>query len=160
VEEEGRIKPIARCSSRNIQRDSSLKEESKYVVPMGGEAPSSNSIFRSCLRCGASISALLLLKTSVNSWYSGGIPEISEGSEMVEAEWRSLSLGRICRLNRTEPWRQQANVKAGALIIVMGGALHWEKLGGESDGVGSAEGGKSGGCGVELGGAWMFHPGE
>jgi hypothetical protein len=42
----------------------------------------------------------------------------------------------------------------------MGGALHWEKLGGELDGVGSAGGGKSEGCGVELGGAWMFCSGE
>jgi hypothetical protein len=31
----------------------------------------------------------------------------------------------------------------GALIIVMGRALHWEKLGGDSDGIGSAAGGKS-----------------
>jgi hypothetical protein len=42
----------------------------------------------------------------------------------------------------------------------MGRALRWEKLGGGSDGVGSASGGKSGGCRVELGGAWMFCQGE
>ena len=59
-----------------------------------------------------------------------------------------------------EPSRRQANAKAGALIIVMGGALHWEKLGGVLDGVGVAEGGKSGGCGDELGGAEMFCPDE
>ena len=59
-----------------------------------------------------------------------------------------------------EPSRRQANAKAGALIIVMGGALHWEKLGGVSDGIGVAEGGKSGGCGDELGGAEVFCPDE
>ena len=46
----------------------------------------------------------------------------------------------------------------GTLIIIMGGALHWEKLGGVLDGVRVAEGGKSGGCGDELGGAGMFCP--
>ena len=44
------------------------------------------------------------------------------------------------------------------MIIVMGRALHWEKLGGVSDGVGVAKGGKSGGCRDELGGAGMFCP--
>ena len=56
--------------------------------------------------------------------------------------------------------RRQADAKAGALIIVMGRALHWEKLGGVSDGIGVAEGGKSRGCGDELGGAEMFCPDE
>ena len=56
--------------------------------------------------------------------------------------------------------RRQADAKAGALIIVMGRALHWEKLGGVSDGIGVAEGGKSGGCGDELRGAEMFCPDE
>ena len=46
------------------------------------------------------------------------------------------------------------------LIIVMGGALRWEKLGGVLDGVGVAEGGKCRGCGDELGGADMFCPDE
>ena len=38
----------------------------------------------------------------------------------------------------------------------MGGALHWEKLGGVSDGIGVAEGGKSGGCEDEFQDAEMF----
>ena len=59
-----------------------------------------------------------------------------------------------------EPSRRQANAKAGALIIVMGRALCWEKLGGVSDGIGVAEGGKSRGCGDELGGAEVFCPDE
>ena len=42
----------------------------------------------------------------------------------------------------------------------MGGALRWEKLCGVSDGIGVAEGGKSGGCGDELGSAEMFCPDE
>ena len=42
----------------------------------------------------------------------------------------------------------------------MGGALRWEKLCGVSDGIGVAEGGKSGGCGDELGGAEVFCPDE
>ena len=57
-----------------------------------------------------------------------------------------------------EPSRRQANAKAGALIIVMGGALRWEKLGGVSGGIGVAEGGKSRGYRDELGGAEMFCP--
>ena len=59
------MKPIARCSSKNVWRDSSSEGEREYGVPRGGEAPSSSSIFRLCLQCGASIDALLLLKTSV-----------------------------------------------------------------------------------------------
>ena len=42
----------------------------------------------------------------------------------------------------------------------MGGTLRWEKLGGVSDGIGVAEGGKSGGCRDELRVAEMFCPGE
>ena len=38
--------------------------------------------------------------------------------------------------------------------------MRWEKLGGVSDGIGVAEGGKSGGCRDEPGGAEMFCPGE
>ena len=44
------------------------KLRSQKVVPIGGEASSSRSIFGSCSRCGASVSALLLLKTSAKSW--------------------------------------------------------------------------------------------
>ena len=53
-----------------------------------------------------------------------------------------------------EPWRWQANAKAGALIIVMGRALSWEKLGGVSDNVGVAKGDKSRGCRDELKGTF------
>ena len=61
------MEPITRCSSKNIQRDSSLEGEREYVVLRGGEAPSSSSIFRLCSRCRASIDALLLLKTLAKS---------------------------------------------------------------------------------------------
>ena len=61
------MKLIARCSSRNVRRDSSSKGEREYIVLRGGEAPSSSSIFRLCLQCGASVDTLLLLKTLVKS---------------------------------------------------------------------------------------------
>ena len=57
------------------------------MVPRGGEVPSSRSILRSNLQCGASLVALALLNMSAKSWYSSGIPERSGGgSDEVEAE--------------------------------------------------------------------------
>ena len=47
-------------------------------------------------------------------------------------------------------------MKAGALMIVMGGALHWEKLSGVLDSVGVTEGDKSRGAKMKLGGAGIF----
>ena len=88
------MKPITRCSSKNIWRDSSSEGEREYVVLRGGEAPSSSLIFRLCSQCGASIDALLLLKTSAKLWYSGGTLERSANTDVVEAEWRSLFFGQ------------------------------------------------------------------
>ena len=69
------------------------------MQPNGEEVPSSKLIFRSCSRWGASCEALLLLKTFAMSWYSGGTPERSAGSEVVDVERRVVSLGWRCKLN-------------------------------------------------------------
>src|SRR6266705_6770654 len=79
-EDEGQMKPEAKCSSRNVRRASSSNGEREYKVPNGGWVPSLSSIFRSYSRCGARVLALLLLKMSENSWYSCGTAERSMGS--------------------------------------------------------------------------------
>jgi len=71
---EEQMKPNARCLSMNSRRVQSSDGEREYVRPSGGWAPSSSSIFRSTGQCGAKVSALDLLKTSVKSWYSSGTP--------------------------------------------------------------------------------------
>src|SRR6266571_3237058 len=75
VEEDGWMKPNAKCSSRNVWRASSSIGDREYRVPNGGCLASSSSIFRSYSRCGARVLALLLLNTSANSWYAVGTAE-------------------------------------------------------------------------------------
>ena len=83
AEEEGQMKPEAKCSSRNLHRASNSEVEREYRFPRGGWVPSSSSILRSYSWCGARVLALLLLNTSANLWYEGGMAERSTGSEVV-----------------------------------------------------------------------------
>ena len=100
------------------------------MVPRGGEVPSSRSILRSNLQCGASLVALALLNTSAKSWYSSGIPERSGGgSDEVEAEqsfattsdWRYM-------VNCTKPLNLQACVYVAALMKEIGGGVEIGEL--------------------------------
>src|SRR6266700_462886 len=75
AEEDGRMKPNAKCSSKNVRRASSSIGDREYRVPNGGCLPSSSSIFRSYSRCSTRVLALLLLNTSANSWYAIGTAE-------------------------------------------------------------------------------------
>ena len=56
----------------NIQSAPNSVWDREYTVPSGGLAPSSKSMWRSYSRCGASVVALALLKTSAKAWYSWG----------------------------------------------------------------------------------------
>src|SRR6266581_2352901 len=77
VEEDGWMKPDAKCSSKNVQRASSSIEDREYKVPNGGCMPSSSLIFRSYSQCGTRVLALLLLNTLANLWYAVGTVERS-----------------------------------------------------------------------------------
>src|SRR6266581_7910789 len=70
VEEDGRMKPNAKCLSKNVQRASSSIGDREYRVPNRGCLPSSSLIFRSYSWCGTRVLALLLLNTLANSWYT------------------------------------------------------------------------------------------
>jgi hypothetical protein len=123
------MKPEARCSSKNAWRASSSMGEREYIVPSGGDVPSSKSIFRSYSWWGATVKALLWLNTSANSWYSCGTPERSAGSEWVEAVHSSLSRGRELRLKETEPSSRQAFANAAWLTNSMEGAWQLDAIG-------------------------------
>ena len=58
------MKPFVRCLLRKPQGTSHLKGDREYNLPIGGSAPSSNSIFRSKGLCGARVEAFFLLNTS------------------------------------------------------------------------------------------------
>src|SRR6266581_3025522 len=98
VEEDGRMKPDAKCSSKNVRRASSSIRDREYRVPNGGCLPSSSSIFRSYSWCGARVLALLLLNTSANSWYAIGMAERLTASGSTEVEWSSLVWRGVLRL--------------------------------------------------------------
>src|SRR6266581_869765 len=80
AEEDGWMKPNAKCLSKNVRRASSSIGDREYRVPNRGCLPSSSSIFRSYSRCGARVLALLLLNTSANLWYAIGTAERSTAS--------------------------------------------------------------------------------
>ena len=95
------------------------------MVPRGGEVPSSRSILRSNLRCGASLVALALLNTSAKSWYSSGIPERSGGGlDEVEVEQSfTESSDQRYMVNCTKPSNLQACVYVAALMKEIGGRV-------------------------------------
>ena len=100
------------------------------MVPREGEVPSSRSILRSNLQCGASLVALALLNMSAKSWHSSSIPERSGGgSDEVEAE-RSFTESSDWRymVNCTEPSNLQVHVYVGALMKEIGGRVENGKL--------------------------------
>ena len=60
-----RMNPFPRFSSMNSRRVSSSEGEREYITEIGGgEVPSSRLILRSYGRCGGSLLASALLKTS------------------------------------------------------------------------------------------------
>ena len=56
----------------NVQSAPNSVWDREYTVPSGGLAPSSRSMQRLYSRCGASVVALALLKTSAKLWYAAG----------------------------------------------------------------------------------------
>ena len=100
------------------------------MVPRGGEVPSSRSILRSNLQCGASLVAMALLNTSAKSWYSSSIPERSGGgSDEVEAEQSfTKSSDQRYMVNCTEPSNLQAHVYMVVLMKEIGGGVENGKL--------------------------------
>ena len=100
------------------------------MVPRGGEVPSSRSILRSNLQCGASLVALALLNTSTKLWYSSGIPERSGGgSDEVEAEQSFTETSdRRYMVNCTKPLNLQVRVYTMALMKEIGGGVEIGKL--------------------------------
>ena len=63
------MKPMLRFSSMNFLRASCLDAEREYIGPTGGWVPSSRFIWRLQGQWGVRTSALVLFKTSANSWY-------------------------------------------------------------------------------------------
>jgi len=74
------MKPLRRFSVTNSSSALCSASEREYIGPNGGTLPSSSSILWSKERCGGSERDLDSLKTSANSWYSGGSLVRSEGS--------------------------------------------------------------------------------
>src|SRR5207245_4741571 len=96
----------------------------EYTVPSGGLAPSSNSIRRSYLRCGASVVALALLKTSAKLWYWEGTPDrLGESvGGAVEAERSFASSGRMYSVKFVYPESLQARATAAVPMSETSGA--------------------------------------
>ena len=126
------------------------------MVPRGGEVPSSRSILRSNLQCGACLVALALLNMSAKLWYSSGIPERSGGGlDEVEAEQSFTETSdQRYMVNCTKPLNLQACVYTIALMKEIGGGVEIGELeivglssgmiGGEVTGVGLSEEGTRG----------------
>ena len=84
------MKPVLRFFSMNFFRASCSDAKREYIGPTRGWAPSSRLILRLYRQWRVRTSALVLLKTSVNSWYSEGILERSEASaSFVKLAWMS-----------------------------------------------------------------------
>src|ERR1700683_3753120 len=86
---EGRMKPVAMCSSMKSRRAVSSVCNKEYICLSGGVEPSSRLILRSYGWCGARVSALALSKTSAKSWYSSRTEERSTGGESDLEEARA-----------------------------------------------------------------------
>ena len=72
-------------------------------------------ILRSYGRCSGRMSALVLLKTSANSWYSGGTPERSGGVPETDVARPRTDVADRLRVKLSEPGSLQARAKAAAL---------------------------------------------
>ena len=102
----------------NFLRVSCSDTERKYIGLTGGWAPSFRFIWRLYGWWGARTSALVLLNTSVNSWYLERTLERSEASaSFAELIWMSEEWRQSSKLLKSERFDAYKNVIA--LIIAM-----------------------------------------
>ena len=105
----------------NVRSTPNSVWDREYTVPSGGLVPSSKSMWRLYLRCGASMVALALLKTSAKLWYSWGTPErlgVSTGGE-ADAERSFASSARMYSVKFIALGSLQACANAAAPISEM-----------------------------------------